>query len=284
MAVVERLTAGAARLQHRLSPIAPHVRTDTAQFPMTVLANVELGGGMRRVTFEAPGLETFRRVGADEYFGLVMPRRGRALTMPDPTSPDVRAAVARIAEPERPDLRWYTIRSHDPARGRIDVDIVTHGDSGPGSAWTVRARSGDRAGFRGSGALYRGDELTGRQVLVADETAVPSVAAILDRLGGSRAAAAGGVEVHVEVADPDSLAAYDLDDAQVHVRGDRAPGSVLVPALTRHLDGDTEPVAYAWVCGEAVLAAGARRTLLRYGVDRRRVYHCGYWKLGMPRP
>ncbi|WP_377638991.1 siderophore-interacting protein [Oryzobacter terrae] len=282
MKVAEKVYLKAARLQSRLTTASPVLRDDQPQFEMTVVGVEDLGAGMRRVTFEAPGLTGFECCGPDEYFGLVLPRPGGALVMPDPEPLNVRAAIADIAEDVRPDLRWYTIRAHDALAGRIDVDIVTHGDSGPGSAWTVRASVGDRAGFRASGALYRGLDLPGRQVLVADETAVPSVAAILEALGGPAAATARGVEVHVEVADPAVLGGYDLGAATVHVRRG-VPGSAVVPALDTHLARGGAPVVYAWACGETDLAAGARRALVRHGVDRRRVYFCGYWKLGRAR-
>lgn len=282
MSVAEKVYLKAARLQSRLTTASPLVRDDLPQFEMTVVAVADLGGGMRRVTFEAPELAGFEPVGPDEYFGLVMPRPGRDLVMPDPQPLNVRASIADIPQDDRPDLRWYTIRSHDPAAARIEVDIVTHGDSGPGSAWTVRAAAGDRVGFRASGALYRGLGLEGRQVLIADETAIPSVAAVLEAQGGPEAAAARGVEVHVEVADPAVLDGYDLGAAHVHVRTG-VPGSAVVPALAAHLATGGDPVVYAWACGESDLAAGARRVLVRHGVDRRRIYFCGYWKLGQPR-
>ncbi|HET6967269.1 MAG TPA: siderophore-interacting protein [Ornithinibacter sp.] len=203
--------------------------------------------------------------------------------MPDAGSADVRASVAAIPATDRPVLRWYTIREHDPVKGLVDIDIMTHGDSGPGSAWTRRVRPGDPVGIRTSGALYRGFEATGRQVLVADETAVPSVAAILDAWGGPADARDHGVEVHVEVADPAVLTAYDLGAATVHVRTGR-PGSALVPTLDRALAAGGVRVDYAWVCGEAGLVAGARRALVRHGAARRSVFSCGFWKLGRARP
>ena len=65
--------------------------------------------------------------------------------------------MAALPARHRPALRWYTIRDHDPVLGVVDIDVVdTHGDSGPGSAWTCRARPGDPVGIRASGALYRG--------------------------------------------------------------------------------------------------------------------------------
>jgi NADPH-dependent ferric siderophore reductase len=261
----------------------PLVRALTPQFEATVLSVADLGGGMRRVSCAADGLRTFVPCGPDEYVGLLMPPVGRPLVMPDPGPENVRASVAAIPATDRPALRWYTIREHDPVRGVVDIDIMTHGDSGPGSAWTCRARRGDPVGIRTSGALYRGLEVSGRQVLVADETAVPSVTAILEAWGGPADARDHGVEVHVEVADPAVLAAYDLGDARVHLRTGR-PGSALVPALDRVLAAGGAPVEYAWVCGEAGLVAGARRALVRHGADRRAVLYCGYWKLGRPRP
>lgn len=258
-------------------------RTDFPQYEATVVSVTDLGAGMRRVTCAAEGLRSFEPCGPDEYVGLLMPPVGGPLVMPDPDADDVRASVAAIAADVRPALRWYTIRDHDRARGRVDIDIMTHGDSGPGSAWTCRVRRGDPVGICTSGALYRGFEATGRQVLVADETAVPSVAAILDAWGGPQAAGEQGVEVHVEVVDPAVLSAYDLGDAVVHVRTDR-PGSALVPALDQALATGGAPIGYGWVCGEAGLVARARRVLLRHGADRRSVFYCGYWKLGRPRP
>ncbi len=261
----------------------PLVRTQPAQFEATVVAVTDLGGGMTRVTCAAGGLRRFVPCGPDEYVGLLMPTPGRPLVMPDPEPVDVRACVAALPEADRPALRWYTIRDHDPVLGQVDLDIVTHGDNGPGSAWTCRARPGDPVGIRAGGALYRGGEVRGRQVLVADETAVPSVAAILDSWGGADDARDHGVEVHVEVADPAVLAAYDLGDAIVHRRAGRS-GSALVPALEAALAGAGGPVAYAWACGEAGLVAGARRALRRHGADRHSIFTCGYWKLGRARP
>jgi NADPH-dependent ferric siderophore reductase len=263
--------------------VAPLVRPDTAQFTATVVGVDDLGAGMRRVTCQSPQLRTFVPLGPDEYVGLLMPPPGRPLVLPDPEPVNVRASVAAVPEPDRPALRWYTIRDHDPVRGRVEIDIMTHGDSGPGSAWTCRVRPGDPVGIRAAGALYRGLEVHGRQVLVADETALPSVAAILDAWGGPTDARDQGVEVHVEVADPAVLAAYDLGDAHVHVRTG-VPGTALVPALDRALAAGGAPVVYAWACGESDLAAGARRVLVRHGADRRSIYVCGYWKLGQARP
>lgn len=259
-------------------------RDGHCQHDMVVSRVDDLGAGVRRLTFAAEELTRFERVGADEYFGLVMPRPGTPLVLPDPRRRDVRAALAELPEAQRPDLRWYTIRAHRPALGEIDVDVITHGDSGPGSAWATRARVGDPAGFRSGGALYRGDEVTGPQLLVADETAVPALLAVLEERARQRLE--GELRVHVEVPEAATAEALGVPDGvSVHVRGGSAPGSAVVPRLVGVDGADTRGLDYAWLCGESALVTGLRRHLVSgLGVERRRVLFSGYWKLGAARP
>lgn len=254
------------------------------QLEMTVSRVVDLSASVRRLTFTSEDLRHFERVGADEYFGLLMPRRGVPLVMPDPERRDCRAAVADIDEDVRPDLRWYTIRAHRPELGEIDVDVVTHGDSGPGSTWVRRATVGDPAGLRSGGALYRGDDVAGPQLLVADETAIPAVLAILD----DRAARGltGELRIHVEVPDAETAVAMGVPEgAHVHARGDAAPGTVVLEAIRGEHARDTLDLDYAWLCGESGLVTCLRRHLVKeLGAERRRVLFSGYWKLGAARP
>jgi len=280
MTVLDRVATKAATAYARLTMASPVYRDSSAQFETTVSRVADLGGGLRRITFTAPEFATFERCGADEYFGLVMARPGAELTLPDGAHENVRAAIAEMPEDVRPNLRWYTIRAHDPATASIDVDVVTHGDSGPGSAWALRAAPGVRAGFRSGGALWRGHECEGPLLVVADETALPAVAAILDLHPDT----AGGATIHVEVADPAVLTAYDVitaaPDLHVHVRGGREPGAAVLPALREQAPGHE----YAWLCGESGLVTEGRRHLVKAaGMDRRSVLFSGYWKLGQER-
>lgn len=279
MTVLDRVAAKAASTSARLTMASPISRDAHTQFEVTVAAVSDLGGGMRRLTLVADALRAFRPVGADEYFGLLLPRAGAALTLPDSTRENVRAAITDLPEPERPDLRWYTIRAHHAVNGTIDVDVVTHGDSGPGSAWARAAGVGDRVGFRSGGALFRGHECDGPMVLVADETALPALAAILD----AHPEVVDRATIHVEVADRAVLAAYALGgaDVQVHDRTDGVPGSAVLPALRAARLGT---LSYAWLCGESGMVTEGRRHLVRHaGADRRQVLFSGYWKLGQQR-
>ena len=211
---------------------------------------------MRRITFAAEELRRFvprgrRRVLRSAH---AAPRAGARL--PDPEPDNVRASIAGMPEGDRPDLRWYTIRDHDPVTGRrrrhrhprrlrarLGVDVP--------------APAGDRVGFRSGGALYRGLEVRGRQVLVADETAVPSLAAILDASApptpatrarsprrGGRPGRARGLRPRRRVT--------------VHVRTG-SPGARSSRPSTRRWPPVAHPVVYAWVCGESGLVTGARR-------------------------
>ena len=279
MTVLDKVAVKAATAYARLTMASPIYRDADSQFEMTVAAVSDLGGGMRRITFVADELADFRRVGADEYFGLLMPRPGASLTMPEDGRENVRAAIADMPEAERPDLRWYTIRAHHALNGTIDVDIVTHGDSGPGSAWACAATAGDRVGFRSGGALFRDHECDTPVLLAADETAVPALAAILD----AHPDVLDRATIHLEVSDPAVLTAYRFGgaDVTVHLRTDGVPGSALLPALAATELG---PIGYAWVCGESGMVTQARRHLVRsVGVDRRKVLFSGYWKLGQER-
>jgi NADPH-dependent ferric siderophore reductase len=283
MTVLDRVAMKVATAHARLTMASPIYRDGDAQFEMTVAAVSDIGGGIRRVTFSAKEFGAFRLVGADEYFGLLMPRPGATLTLPDGSRENVRAAIADMPEEARPDLRWYTIRAHHAVNETIDVDIVTHcesgADSGPGSAWACAARPGDRVAFRSGGALFRGHECDGPVLLIADETALPAIAAIAD----AHPDVLERATIHVEVADEAALTAYTFGaaDVTVHVRTDGVPGSVVLPALREAQLGD---VAYAWICGESGMVTEGRRHLVtEAGVDRRQVLFSGYWKLGQSR-
>ena len=149
---------GAVALVHRAAgltmALAP-ARKEQVQTVARVVAVRDLGTATRRLTIAADTLRTFERSGPDEYVGLLMPERGARLVMPA-DRPDPRAAVAAMPEGERPALRWYTIRAHRPEAGEIDVDVVRHGDSGPGSAWACRVGVGDEVGVRSAGSVYAG--------------------------------------------------------------------------------------------------------------------------------
>jgi NADPH-dependent ferric siderophore reductase len=248
------------------------------QFTMTVHEATYLHPKLRRITFRAPEFTGFVPTGPDEYFGLLMAPPGRGLTMPSVDRFNVRQAIRKLPEEQRPDLRWYTIRALRPATGEIDVDFVLHGDAGPGSRWASAAEPGDEAGFRAGNATYQPPAASGEHLLAADETALPALSAILEAHGAGPAR----LRAFVELPDDTYRVPADspVDITWLH-RGDGEPGSALLPTIR---DAALSTPDYAWLCGESAIATGLRRHLVRdREVDRRRIMFSGYWKLGQAR-
>ena len=255
---------------------APAQRAVYDQFTMTVAGTADLAPNVRRITFRADEFANHALTGADEYFGLLMPPAGATgLTMPSEDRINVRQAIRKMPEDQQPDLRWYTIRRLRADAAEIDVDFVLHGDAGPGTRWASRAEAGQVVGFRAGNATYRPAQ-PGRQLVAADETALPALSAILE--------AHPDADLHAFVEVPDDSYRLPIDcDHEVTwlVRGDEAPGSRLLPAVA---DADTADLGYAWLCGESAIATGLRRHLVKdRGVDRRRIMFSGYWKVGAAR-
>lgn len=245
-----------------------------ALFPATVVKVSEPAKAVRRVTLQAPEFASLKLTGPDEYFGLLMPGPGGQFEMPGHDRLNIRAAVAALPADRRPVLRWYTVRALDPAAASIDVDIVTHGESGPGSAWALRTVPGDLVGFRQCGALFVPPR-SGRACIVADETSAPAVAAVLERHGLDES------RIIVEIPDEDHLTPLPEHPGLWIVRRYGRPGERALDALR---DEDATRFDYFYLCGESGLATSCRRHLVREcGIDKRRIVFSGYWKLGQAR-
>ncbi|WP_308288595.1 siderophore-interacting protein [Microbacterium resistens] len=245
-------------------------------FAATVVAVREVTPHMRRITVTAPEVDGYAPLGPDEYLGLLMPRDDEApLVLPAEGGGDnIRAAVAAIPEEHRPDLRWYTLRAHRPSAVEIDIDMVVHGDEGPGTRFARRAHPGSVLGIREAAALYAPAPDARTRLLVGDESSLPAIARILETTGSVRTA------VFIEIAD--ERESQDLPGDVVWVpRGDERPGAPLARALRTAVLPD--PVDYAWVCGERGGVQEIRRQLVEHGVPKDRITFSGYWRLGEPR-
>lgn len=210
----------------------------------------------------------------DHYIKLVFPPAG--VTYPEPID---LTAIRRDYPPEQwPRLRSYTVRSFDAAAGELTVDVVHHGDQGLAGPWAARLRPGDRVLFVGPGGAYAPRPDADWHLLAGDESALPAIAAALERLPANAPA-----KVFVEVADPadeqplTSPGAVEL--TWLH-RGDRPVGEALVAAV-RALDFPPGTV-HAFVHGEAGFVRELRRLLrVERAVPREWLSISGYWRLGM---
>ncbi|MGW1059972.1 siderophore-interacting protein [Micromonospora rubida] len=210
----------------------------------------------------------------DHYVKLVFPPPG--VTYPEPVD---LAAIRRDLPPQQwPRLRAYTLRAWDPLAGELTIDIVHHGDAGVGGPWAARLRPGDPVMFVGPGGAYAPSPDADWHLLVGDESALPAIAAALERLPVDAPA-----KVFVEVADAadeqplPSPGAVEL--TWLH-RGDRPVGEALVAAVTA-LDFPPGDV-HAFVHGEATFVRELRRLLrVERAVPRERLSISGYWRRGM---
>lgn len=278
---LQRLQMGAYRTYAAALQAMPIDRSFYDQWTATVTEVIDVAACVKRITLHAREFTFFTPNAPDEYFGLIIPPVGAPLTMPNVSRMDVRAAIAAIPEPTRPYLRFYTIRHHRPVMGEIDVDIVTHGDAGPGSAWALSVSAGDRCGYRVGSGAYVPPKQGEHHLLIADETALPAVAAIADALR-TDSTTHNRVTALVELPDDGHATDYTPPFASTTLyRGHNVPGSALLPALPSM---DLPPLTYAWVCGESALATGARRHLVKtLNMPRRNVMFSGYWKRGVAR-
>lgn len=92
--------------------------------------------------------------------------------------------------------RVYTIRTIDVEQGWVDIDMVVHPSTveAPGTEWAMQAQTGDIIGMTGPGGgdMPAGDDF----ILVGDETALPAISRILERLPATASAI-----VRIEIAD-----------------------------------------------------------------------------------
>lgn len=284
-------------------------------FAVEVTRVRELSPSFLRVTFAGPDLAGFADNGYDQRTKLVLPVPGHGLAHL-PIGPDWFPQWRALPDDLRNPIRTYTVRHVRHAAREVDVDIVRHGGGrGPVARWAATVQPGDRAALVGPDAAYPGEHggvefrppAPATPVLIAgDETAVPAIAAILERLPEQ---ARGEVLLEVPYpADELALAAPPRLAVNWLPRSGEPHGSRLVPAVraaagrlvTDPLAGDRDldevdvdseilwevpegvPAGtYAWLAGEAGVIRTLRRHLVtERGLDRRCVAFMGYWRLG----
>ncbi|MFD6565530.1 siderophore-interacting protein [Micromonospora profundi] len=210
----------------------------------------------------------------DHYIKIVFPVPG--VEYPRPL--DLAAIRRDLPAQHWPRLRAYTVRRWDPVAGELTVDVVHHGDVGLGGPWAAALRPGDPVHFVGPGGAYAPSPDADWHLLVGDESALPAIAAALERLPFGAPA-----HVFVEIADPADeqklLSPGEVELTWLH-RGDRPVGEALVAAV-RALEFPPGHV-HAFVHGEATFVRELRRLLrAERGVPAGQLSISGYWRRGM---
>jgi NADPH-dependent ferric siderophore reductase len=228
-------------------------RPPLARWPLTVVGAVDITPRMRRVSLVGESLAGF------DY------RPGQDLVL---SLPDVSGNLAR---------RHYTIRRFDTEELRLDIDFVLHGRS-RATDWARRAALGDvitAEGPRGRTSV-RGP--ADWRLFTGDETALPGIAAMIERLPAGEHAIA-----FIEVAGPEEEqpieTAARLDLTWLHRAGPpRAPSLGLLQALTTFQlpAGDGQ----ACIIGETSTVRAQRQGLIARGFAKDRIAAEGYWRPG----
>jgi NADPH-dependent ferric siderophore reductase len=240
-----------------------------------VVAVEDVHPHLRRITFGGGDLATFTPAGPDTFLYLLVPPPGRTELTIDQSF--TWAAHAEMPEDERPVGAYYTLRHWRPAAYELDILCVLHGDAGPASAWAGRARPSDPVALWGPRTAYAPPAGTDWYLLVADETGLPAVAAILESLPDGTMArvfaevASGGERQEL----PESPS---FEVTWLHRGGAPAGTTTLLADAVRALPwpGGTP---YVWGGGESG-AMTAVRTYVRHevGLDRSAVSLVAYWR------
>ncbi|OLF11898.1 siderophore-interacting protein [Actinophytocola xanthii] len=231
-----------------------------------------------RVSFRAP--EGFT-AWPDQQLKLLFPREGQTKPRLPPADDDQMrwyTAFLAIPEAERPVMRSFTVRGHDPGRGEIDVDFVLHGDHGPAARWAAAVEPGQVLGRYGPSEVYRRPlPAASRYLFAGDETALAAIASLLASLPAGASA-----EVVVEVAsaaeEQGLTSPARITSHWLHRDGRPPGGDLLLSAVTAL---EVPPTAVAWLAGEAAVVRALRRHLVGRGVPKARIEFAGYWRRGL---
>lgn len=180
------------------------------------------------------------------------------------------------------DVRVYTIRAIDVEAGWVDIDMVVHGEDcgAPGSGWALRAQPGDPVGMTGPGGGDAGEAKW--YLLAGDETALPAIGRILERLPeGTKAV------VRVEIDGPAEeqvlKSRADVDLQWLHRNGAEAGTTTVLQDAVRAVElPEGEEDIFVWA-GCEFSAFRAIRSYMRKERDipRQRQLIVAYWRRGL---
>ncbi|WP_081861606.1 siderophore-interacting protein [Cellulomonas sp. HZM] len=291
-------------------------------FSVAVSAVQRLCPSVLRLTFTGDDLHLFADNGFDQRIKFFLPLADApyAELLDLGSSADWYGHWRALPDERRHPMRTYTARAVRSDAREVDVDVVLHGDLGPASRWATSAVPGDEIVILGPNAACHGPHggvdfvppaHPDRLLIAGDETALPAIAGILERLPAD---ARGEVLIEMPLSEDQlPLAAPAGVAVRWYGRDGAEHGSLLVPAVQaacrrllpssapavgelEDVDEDLlwevpvdesgrplreEAALYAWLAGESGVIKTLRRHLVtECGVDRKAVAFMGYWRRG----
>ncbi len=295
-------------------------------FDITLSRRTHVSASLVRFTFIGPDVSQMATYAPDQRIKLFFPKgEGRLDTLFEIAQREVHdwySAYRALPDAHRPYARTYTIRALRPERAEVDVEFVLHGNNGPASRWAMHARPGDRLAMTAPAANTQGPKLgyewkppqgVRRILIIADETALPAAAGILETLADRPLKPK--VEALFEVPRSDDVQPLVQAEKLRWLARDTEPGchhGELLLRAVRDIDLHQEILAlggnpssasdhseeeegplwepatlddsapfYAWIAAETKIAMQLRRYLVNEcGLPKQYVTSMGYWRLG----
>ena len=231
--------------------------TTRMQIPVEVIQIRDVTPSMRRITVAGDSLQDLVVEKPAQWMKVFFPGRGN---MP-------------------PVGRAYTIRRFNAADGRMDLDFVLHGDTGPASFWVTRAKPGDVLQLAGPRSGMDITPTVNCYILVGDATAIPAMASILAALPSHCQ-----VDMYVEVIDAweeqilESAARLTIHWLHSETQEPGTTGQLEQAIKNASIDPTD---CQCWVAGEsAMVRAVVAHLVTEHEVPRSMIHSAGYWKLG----
>ncbi|PKH08049.1 siderophore-interacting protein [Moritella sp. Urea-trap-13] len=239
---------------------------------LTVIDSQQLTPNMQRISFQADDLSSFPADAEGGYIKLLFTENGDT-------------DISQLSPDTRPKMRTYTIRHLRQSLDQLDVDFVRHEHGkidqtvsehcGFAAAWSQSARTGDTISIAGPGEIKPINLHVDWYFLVADMTALPALAAQLNKLP---ATATGYAVIEINHADDKQTL---IKPAGIEV--------VWVVANSTETDLANQVQSLSWLSGEPSVWCACEfstmRTLRQYfrnekSVDKDNLYISSYWKSG----
>lgn len=253
---------------------------------LSVVRREQISPNFARVTLGGGEIDDFVPMGFDQWFRLFLPVSENSLSrLPQKLDTLAYLRFLAIAKTDRPVLRNYTVRAfrEDGESGpELDIDFVLHGSAdegtaGPAASWAQSCEEGDGVALLDEGiGFHPPEDLSARVMLVADETALPAVAGILESLDRS---VKGHAVVEIPHADDrQEIAAPEGVTIEWVVRDDARAVPGVAALATATAAGVPPHPTFFWVAGEQTLPTSLRRHWVRAGVPKTAIGFTGYWK------